>query len=113
MAKKYRFKKEFADSRIVLAGSGEEITKENLTDELGERISKIPKLAHNIELVGGEDDEDESEAKKLKSQNSELRKEIKELKAEIKALQKHAPGQSQTEEPTQDSSENVNEGQNL
>jgi seryl-tRNA synthetase len=118
MAKKYRFKKEFSDSRIVLAGSGEEITKDNLTDELAERIIKIPRLAHNIEEVGA-GDEEESEVKKLKAKISDLNKEIKDLKAENKALQKNAPSMSvsapeedQKEEPT-DSSEDVNEGQNL
>lgn len=108
MAKKYRFKKEFSDSRIVLAGHGEEITKDNLTDELAERILKIPRLSDNIEETGAVDEE-ESEAKKLKAQNSDLKKEIKELKAELKELQKN---NSQNKEP-QDSSEDVNEGQNL
>jgi hypothetical protein len=111
MAKKYRFKKEFSDSRIVLAGHGEEITKDNLTDEVAERILKNKNLAHNIEETGA-GDEEESELKKAKAQISELKKENKDLKAELKALQKHAPADSQTEEP-QDSSEDVNEGQNL
>lgn len=55
MAKsKYRFKKEFSDARIAIAGFGEEVTKDNLTDELGDRILKsYPHLAHNLELADG------------------------------------------------------------
>lgn len=53
---KYRFKKQFKDARIVINGSKEEITADNLTDEKAEYIIRAhPHLAHNLETVSGED----------------------------------------------------------
>lgn len=109
---KYRFKKEFSDARISIPGQ-DDITKDNLTDELGDRIFKShPRVSHNLELVSGaESDKDESEVQKLKAQLSDLKKENKELKAEIKTLRKDAPAEEIQEDKSQtDSQENVNEG---
>jgi hypothetical protein len=63
-SKKYKFKKEFSDARIVIPGR-DEITKESLTDEDGDLIMKsYPQLAHNIELIGGEEEEEKPKSKK-------------------------------------------------
>ncbi|HYH14014.1 MAG TPA: hypothetical protein VD794_02270 [Flavisolibacter sp.] len=70
MAKaKYRFKKEFADAKIAIAGQRELITKENLTDELGDLIMKQPHLSHNIELTE-EPEEKKTSKKKEDNENA-------------------------------------------
>jgi hypothetical protein len=48
---KYRFKKEYRDSQIQLAGRRGAITKDSLTNETAELLLKIDWLKHNIELI--------------------------------------------------------------
>ena len=63
-AKRYKFKKEHSDARIVIPGM-EEITKDTLTDEVGDLIFKAhPHLQHNFEIIGEEETEEKPKAKK-------------------------------------------------
>lgn len=53
----YRFKKEFANNRVILSRERVIVTKDNLTDALAQKVMAMPGFRHNIELIPGQEAE--------------------------------------------------------